>query len=519
MKKTISLLFALAISFCASAQVSRLALYNLWKNRLVPPTPSITVTWASMHNILDDGTAWVSKRNAVGSNTAGIGTTDNRVLNVYTNNTLTAIFDSIGRFGIGPGRPLYDFHIRKSRAGAIQSNVENTNGAGYSLSDVSTDATGGYVGLIAFGSTGGVGSLYDSKTAWCAFNTTVACGIINQLAGPIIFATTTYGPTGEAMRIDKNRNVLIAGAGPTHPVNSGTATALLHIGAPGTSYPPIRLTTGALQTGTNIVAGGIEFLTDNLYLTSTTGPTQRNLVQNNLGFAGGQTIVGGTASGENLTLSSTSNATKGKILFGTSGYDAVNNRLGIGNSAPTVALDVTGAILATSAVTTGNIQTTAGVIFAPSLQTNLVYPQSSTDMVVSTRPSTSTNLIFKSTGTTPTETARMTTEGNTLYSGRIEAFKGSNVASANDLTLGLGNVFHITGATQLNAIIVLNWQAGSEITLIFDSTPTVKNNTAGGAGTAVMLLAGGADFSATANDVLKLVYDGTSWFEVSRSVN
>lgn len=39
----------------------------------------------------------------------------------------------------------------------------------------------------------------------------------------------------------------------------------------------------------------------------------------------GDTIAGGT-----LTLISTNNATKGRILFGTSIYDEVNNRLGIG---------------------------------------------------------------------------------------------------------------------------------------------------------------------------------------------
>jgi hypothetical protein len=46
------------------------------------------------------------------------------------------------------------------------------------------------------------------------------------------------------------------------------------------------------------------------------------------------TIYGSTASGGNLSLFSTSHATKGKILFGTSGYDEVNNRLGIGTTSP-----------------------------------------------------------------------------------------------------------------------------------------------------------------------------------------
>ncbi len=44
----------------------------------------------------------------------------------------------------------------------------------------------------------------------------------------------------------------------------------------------------------------------------------------------GNTLYGDDVSGGNLTLMSTSHATKGKILFGTSAYDEANNRLGIG---------------------------------------------------------------------------------------------------------------------------------------------------------------------------------------------
>jgi len=63
-------------------------------------------------------------------------------------------------------------------------------------------------------------------------------------------------------------------------------------------------------------------------------------LQNNVGIAGGTTLIGGTASGNNLTLSSTSNSTKGKIVFGTSVYDEVNNRLGIGTTNPVGILDI-----------------------------------------------------------------------------------------------------------------------------------------------------------------------------------
>lgn len=103
---------------------------------------------------------------------------------------------------------------------------------------------------------------------------------------------------------------------------------------------------------------------------------------------------------------------------------------------------------------------------------------------------------------------------------RLEADQGADVGSAGDLTLGTdGNFFKITGTTTINAITTANWQAGSEITLMFTASVTVKDDTAGGAGTATMLLAASGDFSATANDILKLVYDGTNWVEVCRSVN
>lgn len=63
-----------------------------------------------------------------------------------------------------------------------------------------------------------------------------------------------------------------------------------------------------------------------------------------LGRSGGQTLIGGTATGNNLTLQSTSHATKGSILFGTSAYDEVNNRLGVGLTAPVTRLTVEGTI-------------------------------------------------------------------------------------------------------------------------------------------------------------------------------
>lgn len=104
--------------------------------------------------------------------------------------------------------------------------------------------------------------------------------------------------------------------------------------------------------------------------------------------------------------------------------------------------------------------------------------------------------------------------------GRFGMSKGADVAAANDLTLGVdGNVFVITGNTQINHIVSTNWQAGSVLTLIFSGTPTVKTGQATSGANTIIRLAGAVDFSATANDVLTLVYDGTSFLELARSVN
>ena len=72
-------------------------------------------------------------------------------------------------------------------------------------------------------------------------------------------------------------------------------------------------------------------------LTNTSGTVTSNL---STGVSGGQSVVGGTAASNSLTLSSTTNATKGKLLFGTSAYDEVNNRLGIGTISPTLPLTI-----------------------------------------------------------------------------------------------------------------------------------------------------------------------------------
>lgn len=110
--------------------------------------------------------------------------------------------------------------------------------------------------------------------------------------------------------------------------------------------------------------------------------------------------------------------------------------------------------------------------------------------------------------------------GNTVHLRTIQRKMGTATAAANTLTLPQdGNIFSITGNTTINGIVTTNWQAGSEVTLIFTGTPTVTNASgAPGASAVALLLSGSSNLSAAANTVLQLVYDGTNWQETGRKV-
>lgn len=87
---------------------------------------------------------------------------------------------------------------------------------------------------------------------------------------------------------------------------------------------------------------------------------------------------------------------------------------------------------------------------------------------------------------------------------------GTAIASATALPLPTGRVFHVTGTTNISSITSTGFQNGVVITMIFDDALTVVDGSN-------MKLAG--DFTTTADDTLTLTYDGTNWFENSRSIN
>lgn len=113
------------------------------------------------------------------------------------------------------------------------------------------------------------------------------------------------------------------------------------------------------------------------------------------------------------------------------------------------------------------------------------------------------------------------TSKRAYWMARVSEAQGAAVASANNLVLGSdGNRFQITGTTTINLIDFTSWQGGSRVVLHFQGSLTVSHNVAASGNNKPIMLAGAANFSATASDQLELQYDSTDskWYEVGRTV-
>lgn len=288
-----------------------------------------------------------------------------------------ARFDNTtGNFGLGITSPTAYLHIKAGtatsgtapikltsgtnlttpEAGAIEFNgthfygtvgstryqLDQQSGTGGTVTSIATTApitggtitTTGTIGITqATTSTNG----YLSSTDWNTFNGKQASGnYITALTGD----ATATGPGSVALTLATVNSNVGSFTNASFTVNSkGLITA-----ASSGSAPEVPLT---FSTG----------------LTRTTNTITSNL---STGIVGGQSVIGGTAASENLTLVSTSNATKGFIIFGSSGtsaYDGTKGFLGIGTTTPAALLNLSGNISAAAWGVNGiNLRTDASTI-------------------------------------------------------------------------------------------------------------------------------------------------------------
>jgi len=148
----------------------------------------------------------------------------------------------------------------------------------------------------------------------------------------------------------------------TLPVSTATQTALnlkANLASPTFTGTVVLPATTSIGTVSNTELSYVDNVTSSIQtqlnskestLTFSSGLTRNtNTIRNDLvtGKQGGGLIYGDIDPNGLLNISSTINATKGKITFGTSAYDEANNRFGIGNFSPSYTLDVNGISQAT----------------------------------------------------------------------------------------------------------------------------------------------------------------------------
>ncbi|MBK9258159.1 MAG: hypothetical protein IPM42_22190 [Saprospiraceae bacterium] len=195
---------------------------------------------------------------AAGSGSEIISNTGGKI-HGYTNGNLTGI-------------------ILRNTAGADGVFGLSNSTSDYSLVEIlEPGGTLGTQGLEIYhlGASYSTSGLFAASSAVIKTNTSTSAGLrlITEGADEIVFATGGLASANERMRIDPDGMVSISGGGTaiTNP------TAKLHIQAGSTSAntAPIKLNSGSLLTTEEV--GAIEFLTDRLYFTKTTGATRETI--------------------------------------------------------------------------------------------------------------------------------------------------------------------------------------------------------------------------------------------------
>jgi len=265
--------------------------------------------------------------------TSGGGLTDSANL-TFASNTLTVTGTTPLVFGAG--------------ATGVKMSVRDPDNTANLAQTIWYPASGTNVMPVFYVSPRGTGFNATNKAEFSIFNSDYVASTSNyeiltvRAAGSQYLIATGKAGTGTL------RPLTLSAGGASAPTTNTTQLVL----NTDNTVTMSSLTNGLVKTTSGVLSNATAGTDYESPLTFSTGLTRAtNTVTANLstGVSGGQSVVGGTASGNSLTLSSTTNATKGRILNGSwFALDEVNNRVLIGTQTAGVGAPLTIASSASS---------------------------------------------------------------------------------------------------------------------------------------------------------------------------
>lgn len=247
-----------------------------------------------------------------------------------------------GRVGVGAGSATSSV-ITSNTSGATGVTINASTGL--SISET-TNANGGQITLTnsapdqTVSITGaGINAVTGTYPNFTITGTEVDGSVTNEAQTLSVSGTSTGIISLNAISGTGGGTATIAGAGINTVSQSGGTITVTGTEVDGSTSNELQ-TVSFTSPNLSISSGNSADLST-LYSFSTGLANTSNTVTANLstGVSGGQSAIGGTGSGENLTLQSTSDATKGKIFFGAnSAYNQANDRFGINQTTPTATL-------------------------------------------------------------------------------------------------------------------------------------------------------------------------------------
>ncbi len=394
MKKIISILSLLFVFATNSfSQLTNAQVDALWSNRQVPLTANRMLTWGSFVNKQTDGTPWYTIGNTVGSNTAFIGTLDNRSLYRKTNGIIWEKLDSIGiarSYSTAATSTVIGSHYFTGTTYLINNNIALTSNSlapgyyqrventGNQLPFVMASGSLGNSQIDLKGMNNSAINLTDTVNSK-SYRFGLSCGTAGMI--DYGFIGINSNPATSTMAFDQTN--MYAFTRLRHyigAVASVTPTALLHIASSGSaSVPQMQLNSSTQYTGTsngalwyNSTSSGFHFLGSAKITNTTVASVPENTTALGVLRIGqgtswldiGERTAGSLAVWANQTTNTTSNYA---AIFGTStsvlnGSAAANLQVGGSNILTTssAGISVTGTGTCSSSFTASILNATNG---------------------------------------------------------------------------------------------------------------------------------------------------------------